>query len=248
MKTKTIIIDDNEFITRVLIDQLTENHSDIEIVATSKNGKEGIEIINHHKPDLIFLDIEMPDMNGFEMLGKLNFIDFEVIFITTHSHYAIKAFRFNALDYLAKPINNQELASAIKKVHKFRSKQTPPIKIQNALENIKADHISNQTLYLQTQKGEVLVPLKKLIKIEGNRNYSNLWLENKTKLLSSKNLKHFEDILEDKNFFRCHRSFLVNGDFIIRSVKDSHLVLKNGEELPISRRKKTDVKNWLRKQ
>ncbi|MFT4805612.1 MAG: two-component system LytT family response regulator, partial [Psychroserpens sp.] len=113
MQIKSILIDDNTFIANVLLDQLKENHPDIEVMAIAKNGKEGLEKIHLLKPNLIFLDIEMPDMTGFEMLNKLDVIDFQIIFITSHTHYAIKAFRFNALDYLVKPINEKELASAI---------------------------------------------------------------------------------------------------------------------------------------
>ena len=239
-----LIIDDNEFIAKTLYDQLQENHSNIDVIGIAKNGKEGLELIAVLNPDLIFLDIEMPDMTGFEMLSKLSIINFETIFITSHTHYAIKAFRFNALDYLAKPVDKDELTSALGKFY-FNQKTKNHDKIQNALANIKAEHVSDQTLFLQTQTGMLRLPLKQIIKIEGNRNYSNIWLVDNTKIVSAKTLSYFEDILLDKNFLRCHRSYLVNGSFINNILKNNLIVLKNEDKVPISRRKRTLVKSWL---
>jgi len=239
-----LIIDDNEFIAKTLYDQLQENHSNIDVTGIAKNGKEGLELIAELKPDLIFLDIEMPDMTGFEMLSKLSIINFETIFITSHTHYAIKAFRFNALDYLAKPVDKDELTSALGKFY-FNQKTKNHDKIQNALANIKAEHVSDQTLFLQTQTGMLRLPLKQILKIEGNRNYSNIWLVDNTKIVSAKTLSYFEDILLDKNFLRCHRSYLVNGFFIHSISKNNLIVLKNEDKVPISRRKITLVKSWL---
>ena len=245
MKVRSILIDDNAFIANVLLDQLQENHPEIEVMAIAKNGKEGLDKIKLLKPDLIFLDIEMPDMTGFEMLNQLDAINFETIFITSHSHYAIKAFRFNALDYLVKPIDEKELASALRKLSNYKNKSGNHHKIQKALENIKAESVSDQTLFLQTQNGMIRLPLKRIVKIEGNRNYSYLHLSDNTKLLSSKTLGFFEEILSDKHFFRCHRSYLVNGVFIKEIKKAAHFLLKNDSEVPISRRKKNAAKSWL---
>ncbi|MEH6765706.1 MAG: LytTR family DNA-binding domain-containing protein [Aequorivita antarctica] len=246
MKIKSVLIDDNAFIANVLLDQLRENHPEIEVMAMAKNGKEGLEKIKLLKPDLIFLDIEMPDMNGFEMLSQLETISFQTIFITSHSHYAIKAFRFNALDYLVKPIDEKELASAIRKLSNYKVKSSYQNKIEKALENLKAESVSDQTLFLQTQNGMIRLPLKRIVKIEGNRNYSYIYLSDNTKLLSSKTLGFFEEILSDKLFFRCHRSYLVNGAFINGIKKTVHFLLKNDTEVPISRRKKSAAKSWLK--
>lgn len=245
MKIKSLLIDDNAFIATILCDQLHENHPDIEVMAIAKNGKEGLEKIKLLKPDLIFLDIEMPDMTGFEMLNELDVINFQTIFITSHSHYAIKAFRFNALDYLVKPIDEKELASALRKLPVFKNASSNHIKVQQALENLKAKNVSDQTLYLQTQNGMIRLPLKQIVKIEGNRNYSDIYLSDNTKLLSSKTLGYFEEILSDKGFFRCHRSYLLNGAFISGIKNASRFLLKNNTEAPISRRKINTAKSWL---
>jgi two-component system LytT family response regulator len=246
MQIKSILIDDNTFIANVLLDQLKENHPDIEVMAIAKNGKEGLEKIHLLKPNLIFLDIEMPDMTGFEMLNKLNVIDFQIIFITSHTHYAIKAFRFNALDYLVKPINEKELASAIRKLSNYKNKSGNHHKIQKALANLKAECVSDQTLYLQTQNGIIDLPLKQIVLIEGNRNYSYIHLSDSTKILSSKTLGYFEEIFSEMHFFRCHRSYIVNSTFINRIKNKSHFLLNNDTEVPISRRKKSAAKSWLK--
>ena len=243
-EVKSIIIDDNYFSATILSDMLEEHHPSIKVVSIAKNGQEGIIAVNHIQPELIFLDIEMPDMNGFEMLKQLNEIHFQTIFTTAHSNYAIKAFRFNALDYLVKPIDEKELAEAI---HRFKSNEnmsTKPSTVQQALTNFSTKVIEEQKLILQTQKGIIRFTLKDILKIEGERNYSFIYLSNGNKELSSKTLGYFENILSDKGFFRCHRSFLVNRFHVQKIVKDQ-FVLKNSSSIPISRRKKVEAQNWF---
>lgn len=243
-KINALIIEDSEFLTTVLLDMLNEYHPEVKVLATALNGKDGLNKISQLQPNLVFLDIEMPDMTGFEMLNQLETINFQTIFTTAHSHYAIKAFRFNALDYLVKPINENELKEA---VHRFKPDYNISEKqhqLQNALENLQTKNVIDQKLILQTQSGILRFPLKQIIKIESERNYSNIYLTNGTKELSSKNLAYFEDILDDKGFLRCHRSFLVN-KYHIETHKNDLFVLKNGSEIPISRRKKTESEYWF---
>ena len=212
MKTKkplkALIVEDNVFMATVLQDLLTQYSSKIAIIDIAKTGNEALSLIAKINPDVIFLDIELPDMTGFELLQQLDNINFQTVFTTSHSHYAIKAFRFNALDYLIKPINESELDEAIKKIYKFTNNS---IDVKNAL---------------------------------SNRNYSYIHLSNGSKELSSKNLAYFEDILVDKNFYRAHRSFLVN-KYHIKELIESHFVLNNKLEIPISRRNITEAKAWF---
>lgn len=242
-KIRSLLIDDNEFMLTVLSDSLKEKHPEIQIIGVARNGWEGIEKINRLQPDLIFLDIEMPDMNGFEMLNELEAINFQTIFTTAHSHYAIKAFRFNALDYLVKPIIPKELNEA---VNRFQSNyaKTNKNQIQQALYNLKTENVEDQKFYLQTQKGMLNFSLKQIIKIEGDRNYSLIHLSDNSKELVSKTLAYFEEILVDKGFFRCHRSYLVNG-FHIHGINKGFFYLNNGELIPISRRKRVEAKGWF---
>lgn len=238
---KAIIIEDNAFMATVLSDLLQQHATDMSIVGIANTGREALQLIASTKPNVIFLDIELPDMNGFELLQKLDDIQFQTIFTTSHSHYAIKAFRFNALDYLIKPIDENELNEAIKR---FLKSTGNSIDVKNALANLESQSVENQKLVLSTQNGTLRLPLKQITHIEGERNYSYIYLSNGTRELSSKNLAYFEDILLDKSFFRGHRSYLVNR-YHIETLKIDQFLMKNGIEIPISRRKKTEAEYWF---
>lgn len=238
---KALIVEDNVFMATVLHDMLNQFANEITIVDTAKTGKEALSFINSIKPNVVFLDIELPDMTGFELLQNLEDINFQTVFTTAHSHYAIKAFRFNALDYLIKPINENELDEAIKKLLKSANNS---IDVKNALSNLEAQTVENLKLVLSTQNGTLRLPLKQITHIEGERNYSYIHLSNGNKELSSKNLAYFEDILIDKSFFRSHRSYLINR-YHIAALKNEHFVLKNGMEIPISRRNKAGAGTWF---
>jgi two-component system, LytTR family, response regulator len=238
---KALIIEDNAFMATLLQDLLEGYAPDISVEATATTGKEALKLITSSKPNLVFLDIELPDMTGFELLQQLDDIDFQTIFTTSHSHYAIRAFRFNALDYLIKPINEAELNEAI---HRFKKSASNQVDVKHALSNLESQSVENQKLVLSTQNGTLRLPLKQISHIEGDRNYSYIYLSNGSRELSSKHLAFFEDVLSDKNFFRSHRSFIVNR-YHIGSLEHDHFVLKNGMNIPISRRKRSEANIWF---
>ena len=238
---KALIVEDNAFMATVLHDLLLQHASTIAVLAIANTGEEALQLIASQKPNVVFLDVELPDMTGFELLQHLDTINFQTIFTTSHSHYAIKAFRFNALDYLVKPINESELDEAVKRLLKSTGNV---IEVKNALHNLETQSVENQKLVLSTQNGTLRLPLKQITHIEGERNYSYIHLSNGSRELSSKNLAYFEDILLDKGFFRCHRSYMVNKSHIEESAGD-HFVLKNKVEIPISRRRKTEAESWF---
>ena len=245
MKTKALIIDDNKFIIELLSDQLDQFHPKIDIIVFAEDGTEGIQKIKLHKPDLVFLDVEMGDMTGFEMLSQIKDIGFKTIFITSYSHYAIKAIRFNALDYLLKPIDKKELDLALKRYHSGSSFQRNQNQVHKALINLHTKSIENQTLMLHTQKGILQLVLKRILRIESDRNYSYIHLSDHTKVLSSKTLSYFEEILSDKGFFRCHRSFLVNGFHISNILQREYFLLSDNSRIHISRRKRNEAEKWF---
>ncbi len=241
MKQKALIVEDNAFMAKVLSDMLRQQSiADILLLGLAYSGKEALSMIASEKPDVVFLDIELPDMNGFEILSKLPEINFKTIFTTAHSHYAIKAFRFNALDYLVKPIKEEELREAIRR---FNETSENKMRIRNALANMETTSLENQNLILPTQGRTLRFSLKQIIFIEGERNYSYIHLTNGKKELSSKNLAYFEQTLVDKGFFRCHRSYLVNKSHII-GIHPNGFSLKSGIKLPISRRRKVEANAW----
>jgi len=237
---KALIVEDNAFMATVLHDMLQQHATNMTVIGIANTGREALRLIASQKPNVIFLDIELPDMTGFELLQQLDDIDFQTIFTTAHSHYAIRAFRFNALDYLEKPIKESELNEAIHKIGKSKSKND----VSLALQNLGTKTVDDQKLVLPTQIGTLRFALKQITHIEGERNYSYIYLSNGSRELSSKNLAYFEDILIDKNFFRCHRSYLIN-KYHIAELKNDQFVLKNGIVIPISRRKKTDADSWF---
>ncbi|HEY5689186.1 MAG TPA: LytTR family DNA-binding domain-containing protein [Yeosuana sp.] len=242
---KCLIIDDDPFIQDLLQDKLTHYFPEIQILGIASSGNEGIESIKSLQPNLIFLDVEMTDMTGFEMLSRLNNIDFKTIFITSYNHYAIKAIRFNALDYLLKPFDIEELKNAIKRFWKWEKLISNTDRVPLALANIKSEDTDNQVLTLKTQQGVLQLKLKHIMYVEGDSNYSIIHLNKERKELVSKTLSDLEDLLENKGFFRCHKSYLVNKYHIITKPKQFSLTLTNNVTLPISRRKKEMFKDWF---
>jgi two-component system, LytTR family, response regulator len=244
MPIPSLIIDDDPFMHTLLRDKLTQHFPQVEVLAGGLNGTEGLALIEAHRPALVFLDVEMTDMTGFEMLQQVPSPDFQVIFITSYSHYAIKAIRFNALDYIVKPVDIDELGEALSRFARRTEQNRYAEQLAQALQNLQTERPEEQILMLAMQDGELRVPLKHLLRIEGERNYSYLFIERHPRRLSSKNLGEFEEMLGDKGFFRCHRSHLVNG-LHIELVRNT-ITLTDGTELPISRRKKEAFSQWYR--
>jgi two-component system LytT family response regulator len=243
-KIKCLVIDDDLFIHDLMEDKLTRHFPEMELLAMAESGAEGLEKIKTHQPDLVFLDVEMSDMTGFEMLARLKEIRFQTIFITTYSHYAIEAIRFNALDYLVKPIKLNELKQAINRYKNNIEKFKLIDRVQQALINLSTKDISDQRLVLQTHDKELRMTIKDIICIEAARNYSYINLSNHQKNLCTKTLSDLEEILKGKGFFRCHKSFLVNRVHIASYEKSDLITLSDGKEIPIARRKKEAFKDW----
>ena len=248
MKIKSLIIDDDPFMQQLLRDKLELCVPEVEVAAVASSGREGLQKIHLHDPSLLFLDVEMADMTGFEMLNQLEIISFQTIFITSYSHYAIKAIRFNALDYLVKPIDLGELKQAIRR-YKIKVKKSRQLdNVQQALLNFKTKNMLDQKLTLQTQQGELRLALKDIVRIEGDRNYSYIVLVNNKKKLASKTLADFEELLSDKGFFRCHKSHIINGIHVQSYPNSFSLIASDQQEIPIARRKKVEFRAWFEQQ
>lgn len=244
MKIKSLIVDDNAFIIDLLSDLLEQSHPGIQVLGRALTGREAIEKITALQPELVFLDVELPDMTGFDVLSALNNINFQTIFITSFSHYAVRAIRFNALDYLIKPIDPKELAHALRR---FRSKRHIGFnrdQVQTALKNLEKPDAQSRILYLPTQDGGLKMALRDIAYIEGDRNYSTIHLAGGKTKLSSKTLGYFEDILANNGFFRCHRSYLINHSHVDRIGNDSVFLLRH-QPIPISRRRKVKTREWF---
>ena len=244
-KIKCLIIDDDPFIRELLQDKLDHYFPDIELLSTASSGNEGIEKITTYKPELIFLDVEMADMTGFEMLSQLSEISFQTIFITSYSHYAIKAIRFNALDYLLKPIDLGELKKAIKRFKAYTNKSSKKENLSLALKNIATKNVQDHMLVLKTQEGDLRLVLNDIVHIEGDRNYSYIYLKSDKKKLVTKTLIELEELLDSKWFYRCHKSHIINAEHITSYTNGSFVQLSETIKLPISRRKKKSFLEWF---
>ena len=209
---KAIIIDDEQSSQITLKNMVTQFCNDIEIIATVGSVLEGVKTIHKDAPDLVFLDIEMPVHNGFTLFDHFPEPSFSVIFTTAFQKYAIKAFRFSAIDYLLKPINLEDLRAAIKKVSSKKEMDATKEKLQTLKANL--NNIGSK-LALPTMEGYHFVEVKNIIRCESQNNYTFFHLLNGKKILVSRTLKIFSKMLEDHNFFRTSRSDLVNLNHIV---------------------------------
>jgi two-component system LytT family response regulator len=236
---KAIIVDDEPDCCESLSILLKRNCPEVNIAATCYSGEKAISVINEIKPQLVFLDIEMPNMNGFEMLEKLASIDFELIFTTSYDQYAIKAIRFSALDYLLKPIDREELQKAVKKVvNRLQRPLTQQLEI--LLQKINQPSNPIQRIALPTMEGLKLVPVDSIISCASEGNYTIFLMKDKQKNDVSRPLKEVEEMLEEYSFLRVHHSHLVNMNEIDRFIKGEggYLIMSDGSSVDVSRSKK----------
>lgn len=243
-----IIIDDEEN-ARDIIRMIIEEHSmNIRILGEAGSVLQGAEMIKLHKPDLVFLDIEMPDGTGFNLLSHFQEKDFQVIFITGHSGYAIKAIKVNALDYILKPIQPYELLDAIKKIEtKILSgpnQSAGEITYASIFRNISE---KPKKISIKTVESILLIDISEIIRCEADRNYTNIYLSNGKKYISSKTLGEFEDQLDGYGFVRVHKSHLINSlnlSFFDKTMGGT-LVMKDKSIVPVSSRKKEELIRFL---
>ena len=239
-KLKTIIIDDETDAVDFISSIICEYCPGIEIAGKAYDVSEGVQVIKDQKPDLVFLDVEMPHGSGFDLLGHFPEKEFDVIFITAFNHYAIKAIKFSAVDYILKPINVNEFIEAVNKVMQKRSNSMfrGNENIKALLENLRTAVPSR--LAIPTSDGMEYLNPKEIIRIEADRSYSWFFLTGDRKILVSKNLKEFQDLLSDRHFFRPHNSYLINLKYVKKYIRKEggYIEMQDGSEIPVSRNKK----------
>jgi two-component system LytT family response regulator len=236
----TVIIDDEPDAVDFISSIIAEYCPGLEVCGKAHNVKEGVSLINEIKPDLVFLDVEMPNGTGFDLLIHFPEKNFDVVFITAFNHYAIKAIKFSAVDYILKPININEFIEAVNRVvHKRASNVvTGNENFDVLLENLRTSHPTR--LVIPTSDGREYLNPNDIIRIEADRSYSWFFISNKRKILVSKHLKEFQDLLNDRNFFRPHNSHLINLDFVKKYVRHDggYIEMTDGSQIPISRNRK----------
>jgi len=237
-----IIIDDEQHSCKTLAALLERYCPEVKVLATCTNGIEGLQAIRRLNPSLVFLDVEMPRMNGFEMLEQLSEVNFHLIFVTSYDAYALKAIRFSAIDYLLKPVDREELQKAVQKVTQ-RMEAPLPDQLRIILDKMQHPNSRSVKIALPTMEGLQMINTDSIITCEANDNYTTLMLKNKRKLVVSCTLKSIEELLEDHSFTRVHRSYLVNLNEIEKFVKadGGYLVMSDGEQIYISRNKKEEL-------
>jgi len=240
---KIVIVDDENNVRIVIKKLLALVSNDYQVVGEAASVVEAKEIIEKTKPDLLLLDIELEDGTGFDLLKQISNPNFKLIFITAFNEYAIKAFKFNALDYLLKPIDPEELKTAIEKVKaEVNSTNELNLLLQNFETNKKNEE---QKLVIKTTQRTHFIPIKDILYFQSDGSYSKIVTKD-TSILASKNLKHFQELVPAEIFIRTHQSFLVNKLHIV-SLKNNTILLNNDVEIPISVRRKSDIKKLLDK-
>jgi len=249
MQLRAIIVDDEQKgidSLNLLIDFFIK---EVKVVATSNNASAAIELIENYKPEIVFLDINMPEMNGFELLEKLQWKDFNLIFTTAHQEYALRALKNEAIDYLLKPIDHEDLKTAVARVVSQITNSGEAVTKFNYNELLKTlQSIKKQHIIVNSRSGIESIDSNEILFLESQSNYTKLFLKNSREVLTSKTLKDFESQLceGDYKFMRVHHSYIVNLNFVARYIKTSEIiVLSNEQKIPLAKSKRDSFFEWM---
>jgi two-component system, LytTR family, response regulator len=236
---KAVIIDDERDSRQILANYLEKYCPDITVSGMGESVATGLDAIKKHQPDVVFLDIEMPYGNGFDLLEKAGDFTFEIVFVTAFNNYAIQALNQSAAYYLLKPIDIDELIKAVEKIKGEREATDSVRHARVLIDNLRQ---GPQKIMLPTLEGFEIVPISTILYCEAEDNFTRFYFETGTPLLICRTLKYFEDVLGEHRFFRTHRSYLINPDFVIRysKGKGGFVTMKNNRELEISPNRKKE--------
>jgi len=238
---KAILIDDELPSLQNLEQKIIEFCPDLNIIATVQKPEKGIQLIEQLHPDIVFLDIEMPRMNGFKMLEEIEEKDFEIIFTTAYNQYAIEALRISAFDYLVKPVAVKDLQNTVDRLLKIKSKQTPE-KLDVLRQHLSDSRSQNDKITISTSEGVEFFEISQIIRVESSSNYSKIYFKDGKSILVTKLLKDFEEILTPYRFYRIHNSHLINLSYIKKYIRGDggQVLLQNDEIIDVARRKKEE--------
>ena len=247
-----LLIDDDSNLRNGMKGLLSMYAPDIEILGEADSVKTGINAIEYHQPNVIFLDIQLGDGTGFDILEQLaqkrGSINAHVVFITAHEQYAVKAFRFSALDYLLKPVDPEDLNAVVEKIKKVLNDNESFAHIDLLLENIRKKVDKFKRIALSTAEGIHLFEVSDIIRLESQDNYTKFYIKDNKPVLISKTLKEYEDLLSEQGFERIHQSHLINLAYLKSYIKKDggYAVMADNSHLPISQRKKERLQELLR--
>ncbi len=235
---KAVIVDDELHAINVLTKLLEKLDIVIEIVASATSVNDGYEVIQQYQPDLVFLDVEMPGGNGFDLLSKFTAVTFQVIFTTAYEHYALQAIKISALDYILKPIAIEELNAAVKKVSTKKVQEAK--RVVSLLENLHTNQL--KSIVLPNKGSYEPINISEIILLKADNNYTEFILQNGKTILVSKTIKEYEDLLINKGFFRVHKSTIINLTHIEKYTKGDggEVLMNNGSIAKVSRYRKKE--------
>ncbi len=239
---QAILIDDEQSSLNSLKQKILQNCPEIKIMAACDDPQEGLKAIDTLQPDLVFLDIEMPVINGFTLLQQLTYKNFELIFVTAYDHYAIKAIRYSALDYLVKPVEIDDLKNAVNRAIEKMNQSAPNNQLELLLENMISEKLKFKRIAIPATQGLQFINISDIIFLEARINYTIFYLNHRVKYTVSKTLKEFEDMLPTETFFRIHNSYIINKNFVEKYIRGEggQVILSNGTMLDVSKRKKAE--------
>ncbi len=242
-----ILIAEDEIKTLNSIKKIIEDYcSDVKIIHTAQSVKSAVNFLLKNKADLLLLDINFPDGTGFDILEKIKYENLKVVFITAFEKYALRAIKVSASDYLVKPVNPKELTETVNKIKNNLRNENNQAEIKTLLDNLKSINKSKK-IVLKTSERLKIVKINEIIRAESDSSYTLFYLSDKNKIIVSKPLKEYDEILSDFGFIRVHKSYLVNVEHIESFERQSggYLIMADGSQIPVSTRKKEFVINKL---
>jgi two-component system, LytTR family, response regulator len=243
-KTSIVLVDDDNYALDTLSKAL-DGFEDVMVMRQFNNATQAVEFLLHHRPDLLLLDIQMPELNGFDVLDRLGQEAPEVIFVTSYDEYALRAIRYSALDYLLKPVLTPTLREALDRYHQRQERWMSQLRLANLRYNLSVEGTSEPRLVFLTKQGERQFAAKEIIRCEGESNYTWIHLKDGKKFLASKTLSDVEGMLGNDHFLRIHKSHIINTSHIQRITMDSVVVMCDETCLRISRRRMAEIKPIL---
>ena len=243
MSLRAIIVEDERASRETLLSYLEKYCPDVEVVGMADTVKSGVIAIREHKPELVFLDVEMPYGNAFDLLEEIGEVNFQSIFVTAYSHYAIKALNYSASYYLLKPIDIEELIAAVDKVKENISSGAHELHTRILIDNLKTLNRQNKKVVLPVLDGFEVVEVHEIIRCQANGNFTDFHLKDGTKKMICRTLKFYDELLSDLGFIRIHKSHLVNMEYIVgyKKGKGGQVSMKNGDMVDVAPSRKKEL-------
>jgi len=249
MSYRILIIEDEVHQQERLCTLLKKSFPESQVVGVASNINEGKQLLEKHAPDLVFMDVMLPPYTSFDLLSSLSSIPFEMIFTTSYEEYAVRAFRLSAIDYLLKPVDEEQLNLALEKFKQKRSLKNSAAHIQNLLANLQVSHVQHTRVALPTLTGFIFITVKDILRCESDNTYTTFFTLDKRRIIVSKTLKECEQMLSGFPFFRVHNSHLINMEYITEYIKGEGGIIKmtDGSHIDVSRRRKDEFLRQLKK-